>query len=360
MRFNPFSRRRPADAEPEQSVTTSAPVAERDLLNATLYNVLETLPQSFSGRENIRMLCDAIAGTSPHLRFVWVGFSEGHTEFVKPYAVSGPCETESRDWSLPVDCFEHTGPYSQQLPAGAQGEQADALFFPWREDAAARSVVCAMAAPLRSEKAGLRGMIVFYADVPDYFEGVGLPLMQSFCHVAEIVWKQSNLVRVATQVAQQDPLTGLMGRRQAMVVLEKEIARAERKERPLSILLCRIEGLNKLNDMYGLHATDNLLAAFAKEATEVLRPTDVGGRWSGTHFLFVMPNTDFDVADTLAVRLREHFNNQPILVRNWSVRLALRVGAATHTRHSLGVDDLILQAQHSLASTNDELPSSVL
>jgi diguanylate cyclase (GGDEF)-like protein len=218
----------------------------------------------------------------------------------------------------------------------------------------------ALAAPLLSEKAGLRGMIVFYADHPQFFEHIGLPLMQAFGHVAEMVWKQSNLMRVATQAAQQDPLTGVFGRRQIMYELERAIARSERHEQALSIMLCRIDGLSKLNDMYGLQATDSILAAFAREATEFMRASDLVGRWTGTHFLFILPATDFQTAESLAVRFGEHFRNRPITVRNWSVRLALRLGTASYTRSSLGLDDLVLQAHHSLAVTNDELPSSVL
>jgi diguanylate cyclase (GGDEF)-like protein len=360
MLFNLFSR----ESAPLPAASRLAPEVsadtERALLSAALFHVLETLPQSFSGRENIRMLCDVVAAASPHLRFVWVGFTEGLSTTVKPYAYAGPCQFESHDWSLPESCFDHVGPHSEQRPQAGDASTNHGLFAPWQRDPSASSVCSALAAPLRSEKAGLRGMIVFYADQPGYFDSIGLPLMRAFCHVGEIIWKQSNLVRVATQVAQQDPLTSLMGRRHTMTLLDKEIARAERTERPLSILVCRIEGLNKLNDMYGLHATDAVIAAFARGASEQIPAGHLGGRWTGTEFLFIMPGVDHDKAETLAVSVGDHFRNKPINVRNWSIRLALRIGTATYTRHSLGIDDLIMQAHQSLVSASDELPSSAL
>lgn len=359
MRFNLFSRAGASSAPlPAAAGETNAQHSESARLSQALYKVLETLPQSFSGRENIRMLCDTLIQATPHLRLVWVGFTEGFGETVKPYTMAGPAQDEALDWSLPVDCFEPNGPCSESFLPQSSG--VPGLFAPWAVEPAACSARAALSAPMRSEKAGLRGIIVFYADSADYFEQIGLPLMQAFCHVAEIVWKQSNLVRVATQVAQQDPLTGLFGRRQTMIELERAIARTERYSQPLSILLCRIDGLSKLNDMYGLQATDSILAAFAREAGELLREQDLAGRWSSTHFLFILPSTDFHTAESLAIRFGEYFRNKPITVRNWSVRLALRLGTATHTRHSLGMDDLVLQAHHNLAVTNDELPSSVL
>lgn len=359
MRFKFLSRFGASSASlPAAPAQPDGQDSEPARLSWALYQVLETLPQSFSGRENIRMLCDTLIQATPHLRLVWVGFTEGLSETVKPYTMAGPAQDEALDWSLPVDCFEPTGPCSESFQP--QSSEAQGLFAPWSVEPTACSARAALSAPIRSEKAGLRGVIVFYADSADYFEQTGMPLMQAFCHVAEIVWKQSNLVRVATQVAQQDPLTGLFGRRQTMIELERAIARAERHSQPLSILLCRIDGLSKLNDMYGLQATDSILAAFAREVGELLREQDLAGRWSGTHFLFILPSTDFQTAESLAIRFGEHFRNQPVTVRNWSVRLALRLGTATHTRHSLGMDDLVLQAHHNLAVTNDELPSSVL
>lgn len=358
MLFNLFSRAKSRPAGQPDPARESGQHCEHERLSLALYKVLETLPQSFSGRENIRMLCDTLVQATPHLRLVWIGFTEGLSENVKPYTMAGPAQDEALDWSLPVDCFEPNGPCSENFDAASPNWQG--LFAPWAQDAAACSPRAALSAPLRSEKAGLRGIIVFYADSAEYFERTGLALVQAFCHVAEIVWKQSNLVRVATQVAQQDPLTGLFGRRQTMIELERAIARAERHNQPLSILLCRIDGLAKLNDMYGLQATDSILAAFARETGELLGEHDLAGRWSGTHFLFILPGSDYQLAESLAIRFSEHFRSKPITVRTWSVRLALRLGTATHTRHSLGMDDLVLQAQHSLAVTNDELPSSVL
>ncbi len=358
MLFKLFSRTSAPTASPPASSARGGQDEESERLSQALYRVLETLPQSFSGRENIRMLCDTLIQATPHLRLVWVGFTEGLSEAVKPYTMAGPAQDEALDWSLPVDCFESAGALSAQFDP--QSSDWQDLFAPWAVEPAACSARAALSVPLRSEKAGLRGLIVLYADDAEYFQGIGLSLMQSFAHVAEIVWKQSNLVRLATQVAQQDPLTGLFGRRQTMIELERAIARAERHEQPLSILLCRIDGLAKLNDMYGLQATDSILAAFARETGELLREQDLAGRWSSTHFLFILPGADYQVAESMAIRFSDHFRNKQITVRNWSVRLALRLGTATHTRHSLGMDDLVLQAHHNLAVTNDELPSSVL
>src|SRR5207249_4250869 len=125
------------------------------------------------------------------------GFCEGEAGQVMPYAAAGDCAQEADDWRLPGKCFDSSGPYSQALPESIDTpDEVHSLFLPWRASPQACSVNCALAIPLRSEKRGMRGMIVFYADSVDYFAHMGVPMFQAFCHVAEIIWKQSNLMHL--------------------------------------------------------------------------------------------------------------------------------------------------------------------
>jgi diguanylate cyclase (GGDEF)-like protein len=358
MRFNLFSSREPVadapDAGPGFEHNT-----ERECLTVALHSLLETLPQSYSGRENIKLLCHAIISATPHLRFVWVGFCEGQLDVVPPYASAGDCGVECEDWDLPKRAFDPVGPYSQCFPRNVENaDDLAPLYMPWRDNWNSPSVGCALAIPLRSEKRGLRGLIVFYADKREYFQHLGVPLFQAFCHVAEIIWKQSNLMHMLTQRAQQDPLTGLMNRRQTMQTLDQAISSAERTKTPLSILICRVEGFNRINDLYGWSASDAILAAFCKETVAQMRSHHKGGRWTGTEFLFILPRTGADEADLLAKRLREYFLVHPISVESWTVRLALSVGFSTYSEDIIGGDDFIKHASQSMSVATDEVQQS--
>jgi diguanylate cyclase (GGDEF)-like protein len=150
-----------------------------------------------------------------------------------------------------------------------------------------------------------------------------------------------------------------MNRRYTMQILEKEIAGAEQANEPLSILICRVEGFNKLNDLYGWVASDAILAAFSKDAGLQMRTEDKGGRWTGTEFLYILPLTTAEEAELLARKLREYFLVHSVNVKNWSVRLALTVGVATYSKQIIGLDDFILHANQNMLSSVDELPSSM-
>jgi diguanylate cyclase (GGDEF)-like protein len=361
MKFNLFSSREAAPVATAADAGLGVPGhdIERECLTVALHSLLETLPQSYSGRENIKLLCHAIVSATSHLRFVWVGFCEGDAERISPYASAGEAALECNDWQLSRKCFDPVGPYSQKFPQGAMATaEAESLYAPWREGTETSSVRCALAIPLRSEKRATRGLVVFYADAQNYFRQLGVPMFQAFCHVAEIIWKQSNLMHMLTQKAQQDPLTGLMNRRQTMQTLDQAILHAEHSQAPLSVLICRIEGFNKINDLYGWSASDAILAAFCKETVAQMRVHHKGGRWTGTEFLFILPQTGPGESELLAKRLREHFLVHPISVESWSVRLALSVGAATYSQDIIGADDFILHASQSMSVATDEVQQS--
>lgn len=359
MRLKLFSsRQKELDSSNKYRFDLNEVGAERATLTTALHSLLETLPQSYSGRENIRLLCDAILGASTHLRFVWVGFCKGGSKSVEPYAAVGQCIEECSHWNLPSNCFDAIGPNSQSFPSGVEIQpKPEGLFSPWGDAPNRASVNSALSIPLRSENPELRGMIVFYADSKDYFAHMDISLFKAFCHVAEIIWKQSNLMNVLTQKAQQDPLTGLMNRRHTVQTLEKHMAHAETTGEPLSILICRIKDFNKLNDVYGWLASDAILAAFSKDVNQQLRPQDMGGRWTGIEFLYVLPQADAEQALAMANGIRDYFLGHPVTVKNWSIRLALNVGVATYSKQIIGVDDFILHANQSMTTATDELPS---
>jgi diguanylate cyclase (GGDEF)-like protein len=334
--------------------------AERAALTAALQSVLEALPQPNSGRDNIRLLCHTLLRATPHLRCVWVGFSKGKEEAVEPYAAAGDCLPEASDWRLPTHCFEASGPYMQAAPTHhPRALELSSLYAPWRDNPRECTANSALALPMRSVNRGLQGMIVLYADRLDYFSQVGIDLFQSFCHVAETVWKQSNLMSLLSQKAQFDPLTGLMSRRQITQALEKAMVDSLRDGQPLSVMLCRIEDFKRFNDLYGWLASDAIVAEFAKELTTVMRPRDKGGRWAGVEFLFILPATTLQEARSLASMVREHFAVNPVSVKNWAVRLDLSVGVAEYNENITASEDLVTHAGFDLQSDTDELPTSL-
>ncbi len=329
---------------------------ERARLTTALYGLLQRLPKSNQLLDHTRQLCRAVVDCSDNLRFVWIGVREARGRAVLPLAVEGEYAEDCDDWGLPEACFDFNAPYSQAaLESAGAPANFPSLFAPWRDDLEACSAGCALALPLRAEHIGSSGLMVFYATDIDYFSHLGVAPFQAFVHIAELLLRQSNMLQLLSRKTQTDSLTGLMNRRKTVIVLTKAMEHAELVNQPLSILLCRVEGFDKLNDVYGWFDADAILAEFTRVAGTLMPPEIQAGRWTGVEFLYVLPETDAAQAQLQAERLLQYLHGQTVHVKNWSIRLTVSVGVATHSPQSSGLDDMIYQAKHQMRSRSESV-----
>ena len=108
------------------------------------------------------------------------------------------------------------------------------------------------------------------------------------------------------QESNTDQLTGLANRRRMERVLSQEWARADRHQRPLSIIMLDIDFFKKYNDNLGHQAGDRCLK---KVAHIISQKTQRGGelavRYGGEEFLLILPDTDTTKAHYLANEIRK-------------------------------------------------------
>jgi diguanylate cyclase (GGDEF)-like protein len=121
---------------------------------------------------------------------------------------------------------------------------------------------------------------------------------------AVIALENARLHGMVEQQALIDGLTGLANRRACSDALHAEVARAERLETPLSVVLADLDGFKDVNDAHGHAVGDEVLRAFADILRETLRESDIAGRWGGEEFLLLLPGADEEGAAQLAQRVR--------------------------------------------------------
>jgi diguanylate cyclase (GGDEF)-like protein len=107
----------------------------------------------------------------------------------------------------------------------------------------------------------------------------------------------------AQKFAFTDPLTRLFNRRMGLTSLEQEVARAQRSQRPLTVLMCDLDHFKQLNDTLGHLQGDSALRATADVLRQTLRKSDMICRYGGEEFLVVCADTTPDEATVLATRL---------------------------------------------------------
>jgi diguanylate cyclase len=115
----------------------------------------------------------------------------------------------------------------------------------------------------------------------------------------------------ANERASRDALTGVYHQRHLIEALEREIARAERIGKPLSVARVDLDWLGDLNQAHGDIAGDVALKKFTAAALDALRDVDVFGRNGGKEFLAIMPDTALKGAVIAAERLRVRVEREP-------------------------------------------------
>lgn len=132
------------------------------------------------------------------------------------------------------------------------------------------------------------------------FPGEELELLNFLAHHAAIVFQNARLFESATY----ESLTGLLRREAILDVLSRELERAGRYGRPLTVGMADLDHFKEVNDRYGHLAGDTLLKRVAQALAGGLRSTDAVGRYGGEEFLIVLPETDLAGARVVADKLR--------------------------------------------------------
>jgi len=94
------------------------------------------------------------------------------------------------------------------------------------------------------------------------------------------------------ELALVDPLTGLYNRRFAERRLKAEIARAQRKGYPLTVVLFDLDEFKTINDRYGHSAGDLVLKEFGNRLSRAVREADVAARLGGDEFMLLLIECD--------------------------------------------------------------------
>jgi diguanylate cyclase (GGDEF)-like protein len=151
--------------------------------------------------------------------------------------------------------------------------------------------------------------------------------------------ENARLHEAAALQARSDGLTGLANRRHCEEQLLAEVARSERYETPLAVILCDIDEFKAANDTHGHAFGDLVLQRFADVVRETLRDIDVSSRWGGEEFLIVLPGTTLEGAIEAAERIRTAFAALELGAGDETARMTASFGVASFVA---GVDALEL------------------
>ena len=149
-----------------------------------------------------------------------------------------------------------------------------------------------------------------------------------------------------------DALTGIPNRRHFDESLARELERAARDRRPVSLILADIDGFKRYNDAYGHAAGDRTLRQVAQAlSTSFRRGSDLAARYGGEEFAVILPGVDQRHGALFAERLRRIVWRLalPHTGAPAGERVTISLGVATVLpEHGAGNQELIVAADAAL------------
>ena len=327
------------------------PTEEQLLIYRALLAATTSLAKGSTPHEVLVAACDALVASSEHISLSWMYLGNPDEEIIKPsYAVGRGTEYAK---TLVVDRSPQAmkGPARRSLTLNQPvlvNVHTDPTFGLWRQEAIQSGFEEGLTLPIGNPGDRLRGLIVIFADAPEYFGLVGLEPFIAFAQLATVALDQANLKISLEEMATFDATSNLLNRRALMEIIEREYAQAERSRMPLSFLLIDLDRFKLLNDNYGHVVGDEMLRRVSQILKDSLRSGDWVGRWGGEEFLAILPGTDEAGALHIAERIREKVEQFSIIFNRQTIRTTASIGVANFPRDGNSVEFLLRAADAAL------------
>ncbi len=133
------------------------------------------------------------------------------------------------------------------------------------------------------------------------------------------------------QLATHDALTEMYNRRHFIETVDKEIARAMRHRRELTMCIIDVDLFKPINDRYGHISGDHVLKQIAGLVRRHVRNDDAAARIGGEEFAVLLPECDADAAYGFAERLREAVEAVVFRPGGEAQRITVSIGITTLT-----------------------------
>ena len=140
---------------------------------------------------------------------------------------------------------------------------------------------------------------------------------------------EAELTQVSEQV-REDQLTGALNRRGLGDAMEREIARAIRRNAPLCVAVLDLDNFKRINDTYGHQAGDAALIHLTKVVRRTVRPTDVLARYGGEEFVILLGDANLEQANVAMKRLQRELTKRFFLHNNERLLITFSAGIALH------------------------------
>jgi len=145
-----------------------------------------------------------------------------------------------------------------------------------------------------------------------------------------------------------DGLTQAHNKRFLLETLEKEISRARRYVRPLSLIMFDLDHFKKINDTFGHLAGDYVLREVAALVRGRIRRDEVFARYGGEEFAILLPETDLAGAQRVSEEIRGLVAQHHFVFERDSIPVTVSMGGAQLSDATKDIEAFIEVADRKL------------
>ena len=150
-----------------------------------------------------------------------------------------------------------------------------------------------------------------------------------------------------------DPITGVLNRQRFLDDGTRELKRARRYGRELSVLLMTIDRFDALNSEHGTAFNDEAVKVAVTACQDAIRESDYLGRLADVEFALLLPETPLEGAMIVAERIRTQVMHSDLMVGDVKISVTTSIGIATRLPSDETIDSVLLRAFNALRTAKE-------
>lgn len=201
--------------------------------------------------------------------------------------------------------------------------------------------------PLMSRER-LTGALCLFKQQKNGFSKKDLEILRPVAYQVAMAVENAHLYQRLKERAVRDSLTGIYNYAYLHAFLTRELARARRYKRPLSVVMLDIDDFKRYNDTHGHQNGDKVLKSFAKTLQANTRLVDIAARYGSDEFVLVLPDTDHTKAASIVERMREGLEREKFFNEPDGGPLSFSFGITSYPSEAEDENELIRIADRKL------------
>lgn len=178
-----------------------------------------------------------------------------------------------------------------------------------------------------------------------FFVGSMMQMCLTFGFVLMMNYRLVTDLRV---LAVRDPLTGILNRRSLEDEASYLLARCDRNNEVLTMMMIDVDHFKSVNDQHGHPAGDEVLKQLVGITNASIRTGDYFARYGGEEFCVMLPLTTKEEALVLAERLRQRYAETPLEIGSKVLHSTISIGLADTLQTGVEFEALVSSADQAM------------